>query len=374
MRTGNYVTQLRGDLQYKAFVPNPLPFEVRMEIDLQSLLSKADLAMGRLDSVADMLPNIEFFILMYVRKEAILSSQIEGTQATFEDVLKAEARIKDAEIHKDVNEVLNYIAAMNYGIKRLKELPLSLRLIREIHEKLLQRVRGEHKHPGKFRTSQNWVGGASLKTAVFIPPPQKEVMRLMGNLEKYLHDTSPVPILIKTGLIHAQFETIHPFLDGNGRIGRLLIAFYLYQQGILRKPLLYVSDFFRTHRQAYYDKLNDFREKDDIEGWLKFFLEGIMITSDKAVETARKIIKLRENHVAKVAGLGRSAEKGMLLLNSLYRTPIVRIKDIEQITSLSNPNALTLVEKFEKLCILKETTGYKRNRVYSYSDYIALFS
>lgn len=374
MRTGKHVTQLHGDLQYKAFVPNPLPFEVQMDTNLQSLLSKADLAMGRLDSVADMLPNVGFFILMYVRKEATLSSQIEGTQATFEDVLKAEARIEDAEIHKDVDEVLNYIAAMNYGIERLKELPLSLRLIREIHKKLLQGVRGEHKHPGEFRTSQNWVGGASLQTAVFIPPPQKEVMKLMDNLEEYLHDTSPIPILIKTGLIHAQFETIHPFLDGNGRIGRLLIAFYLYQQGILRKPLLYVSDFFRTHRQAYYDKLNNFREKDDIEGWLKFFLEGIMTTSDKAVETTRKIIKLREEHVAKAAGLGRSAEKGMLLLNSLYRTPIVRIKDVEKITSLSNPNALTLVSKFVKLGILKETTGYKRNRIYSYSDYIALFS
>ncbi|MBI3443580.1 Fic family protein [Candidatus Woesebacteria bacterium] len=374
MRTGIYLNQLHGELRYKAFVSNPLPFEVRMDADLQSLLSKADLAMGRLDSVADMFPHVDLFILMYVRKEATLSSQIEGTQATFEDVLKAEARIEDAEIHKDVHEVLNYIAAMNYGIERLKTLPLSLRLIREIHEKLLQGVRGEHKHPGEFRTSQNWVGGASLQTAVFIPPPKTEVMKLMGNLEEYLHHASPVPILIKTGLIHAQFETIHPFLDGNGRIGRLLIAFYLYQQGILRKPLLYVSDFFRMHRQAYYDKLNDFREKDDIEGWLKFFLEGVITTSDKAVETARKIIKLRENHVAKVASLGRSAEKGMLLLNSLYRTPIVRVKDIEQITSLSNPNALVLVSKFENLGILKETTGQRRNRIYSYLDYIALFS
>lgn len=374
MRTGNHVTQLQGALRYKAFVPNSLPFELRLDADLQSLLSKADLAMGRLDSVADMLPNIDFFILMYVRKEATLSSQIEGTQATFVDVLKAEAHIEDAEIHKDVDEVLNYIAAMNYGIKRLKELPLSLRLIREIHEKLLQGVRGVHKHPGEFRTSQNWVGGASLQTAVFIPPPQTEVMRLMGNLEKYLHDTNPVPILIKIGLIHAQFETIHPFLDGNGRIGRLLIAFYLYQQGILRKPLLYVSDFFRAHRQAYYDKLNDFREKDDIEGWLKFFLEGIITTSDKAVETSRKIIQLREDHVAKVAGLGRSAEKGILLLNSLYLTPIVRVRDVERITALSNPNTLTLVSKFVNLGILRETTGYKRNRVYSYLGYIALFS
>ena len=374
MRTGNYVTQLHGALQYKAFVPNPLPFETKMDPELQTLLSKADLALGRLDGVADILPNVDFFILMYVRKEATLSSQIEGTQATFVDVLKAEARIEDTEIHKDVDEILNYINAMNYGIERLKGLSFSLRLIREIHEKLLQGVRGEYKTPGEFRTSQNWVGGASLQTAVFIPPPHAEVMRLMGNLEKYLHNTAPIPILIKTGLIHAQFETIHPFLDGNGRIGRLFVTFYLYQQGILKKPLLYLSDFFRGHRQAYYDKLNTFREKDDIEGWLKFFLEGVTITSEKAVDTARKIVQLRENHVRKVTSLGRSAEKGMLLLNKLYRTPIVRVRDAEMITSLSNPNALTLVEKFEKLGILKETTGYKRNRVYSYEDYIALFS
>lgn len=374
MRTGKYLTRLQGALQYKAFVPNPLPFEAKMDSELQTLLSKADLALGRLDGVADILPNVDFFILMYVRKEATLSSQIEGTQATFVDVLKAEARIEDTEIHKDVDEILNYITAMNYGIERLKELPLSLRLIKEIHAKLLQGVRGEHRTPGEFRTSQNWVGGASLQTAVFIPPPHAEVTRLMGNLEEYLHDTAPVPILVKTGLIHAQFETIHPFLDGNGRIGRLLVTFYLYQQGILRKPLLYLSDFFRSYRQAYYDKLNTFREKDDIKGWLKFFLEGVIITSEKAVDTARKIIQLRENYVAKVTTLGRSAEKGMLLLNKLYRTPIVRVRDVEMITSLSNPNALTLVEKFEKLGILKETTGYKRNRVYSYTDYIALFS
>jgi len=374
MRSGNYLPQLTDQLQYKAFVPSPLPYKLKMDSELQSLLSKADLALGRLDGVADILPNVDFFILMYVRKEATLSSQIEGTQATFVDVLKAEARIEDREIHKDVDEILNYITSMNFGIDRLKRLPLSLRLIKEIHAKLLWGVRGERKTPGEFRTSQNWVGGASLQTAVFIPPPHAEVMSLMGNLEKYLHDIMPVPILIKTGLIHAQFETIHPFLDGNGRIGRLIVTFYLYQQGVLRKPLLYLSDFFRSHRQSYYDKLNAFREKDDIEGWLKFFLEGVSITSEKAVHTARKIIQLRENHVAKVASLGRSGEKGMLLLNKLYRTPIVRVRDVEVITSLSNPNALTIVEKFEKLGILNETTGFKRNRVFTYAKYIELFS
>src|SRR3990167_8397387 len=217
-RTGHFREELQGEVKYKTFIPNILPFKVNYDSELQTLQSKADLALGRLDMVADVLPNVDFFIFMYVRKEATLSSQIEGTQATFVDVLKAEARIEDAEVHKDVDEVLNYINAMNYGIERLKELPLSLRLIREIHAKLLQGVRGEHKTPGEFRTSQNWVGGASLQTAVFIPPPHIEIMKLMGNLEEYLQNITPTPVLIKTGLVHAQFETIHPFLDGNGRI------------------------------------------------------------------------------------------------------------------------------------------------------------
>jgi len=374
MRTGNYLSQLKGISKYIAFVPNPLPIQINMDDELQSSLSKADLALGRLDGVADILPNVDFFILMYVRKEATLSSQIEGTQATFVDVLKAEAKIEDLEIHKDVDEVINYINAMNVGIKRSKKLPLSLRLIREIHKILLTGVRGEWRSPGEFRTSQNWVGGSSIQTASYIPPPHTEVVRLMGNLEIYLHDVSPVPILIKTGLLHAHFESIHPFLDGNGRLGRLLLTFYLCQQGILRQPLLYLSDFFKTNRRDYYDRLNAYREKDDIENWLKFFLEGVIVTSEKAVDTARKIIKLRMEHVNKIPSLGRSAEKGMVLLNKLYTFPMIRIKDVEKITGLSNPNALALVSKFVREGIIKETTGYKRNRVYSYAEYIKLFS
>ncbi len=374
MRTGNYQIQLQNDAKYRAFVPNNLPFQINLDQDLQSLLSKADLALGRLDGVADILPNVDFFILMYVRKEATLSSQIEGTQATFVDVLKAEARIQDSEIHKDVDEVLNYIEAMNYGLEKLKEFPMSLRLIKEIHKKLLEGVRGEWKTPGEFRTSQNWVGGPSIETASFVPPPHTDLMSLLGNLEDYMHNTLPIPILIKTGLIHAQFETIHPFLDGNGRIGRLLLTFYLCQQGVLRKPLLYLSDFFKAHRRDYYDKLNYFREKDDIEGWLKFFLEGVIITSEKAVDTARKIRDLREDSVRKVTSMGRSAEKAMALLNHLYRTPIIRVKDAERLLSLSNPNALALVSKFVNKGILVELTGFKRNRVFSYADYISPFS
>lgn len=374
MRTGNLRTQLKDDSRYKAFVPNELPLMVNMDQSLQSLLSKADLALGRLDGVADILPNVDFFILMYVRKEATLSSQIEGTQATFVDVLKAEARIEDSEVHKDVDEVLNYIEAMNYGLERLAEFPLSLRLIKEIHRELLKGVRGEWKTPGEFRTSQNWVGGPSVETATFVPPPPTDVIRLLGNLEEYMHNTSPVPILIKIGLIHAQFETIHPFLDGNGRVGRLLITFYLCQQKVLSKPLLYLSDFFKAHRRDYYDKLNYLREKDDIESWLKFFLEGVIVTSENAVNTARRIRDLREDSVRKVTAMDRSAEKGMRLLNHLYRTPMVRVRDVERFLSLSNPNALRLVGKFVDKGILRELTGFKRNRVFSYDDYINLFS
>lgn len=376
MRTGAFVKQLEGSLEYKSFIPNKLPFNINIDPELQSLLSKADIALGRLDGVADTLPKdvIDFFILMYVRKEATLSSQIEGTQATFVDVLKAEAEIPDHETHKDVDEVLNYISAMNQGLNRLETLPLSLRLIKEIHKTLLKGVRGEWKTPGAFRTSQNWIGGKNLQTAKYIPPPHSEVPSLMSNLEKYMHNNTLVPILIKTGLLHAQFETIHPFLDGNGRVGRLLITFYLCQQGVLRKQLLYISDFFKDNRQDYYDRLNDIRRKDDIEAWLKFFLMGMIETSEKAVATARQIIDLRNNHLNTVAGLGKSSEKGVLLLNALYRKPIVAVKSVQRIVSLSNPNALSLVDKFVKLGILQELTGRKRNRFFSYRDYVSLFT
>lgn len=372
-RSGIYINQLQGDIQYKAFVPNPLPYEVKIDQTLQLLLSKADLALGRLDGITEILPDVNFFIFMYTRKEATLSSQVEGTQATLADVLKAEARIEDSEIHKDVDEILNYIKAMNYGLKKLEELPLSLRLIKEIHATLLKGVRGEGRTPGEFRKTQNWVGGATINTARFVPPPAHELMRLLDNLEKFLHESVQMPILIKTGLVHSQFETIHPFLDGNGRVGRLLITFYLCQQGILKRPLLYLSEFFKMHRQGYYDRLNSVRTDDGIEDWLKFFVEGVVITADKAVDTTRKILKLREKDVHRVRTLSRASTKGKILLDFLYKAPLVQIKNVEQVTGLKNPNAIGLVSKFVKLGILKEITGQKRNRVFSYGDYIELF-
>jgi len=374
MRTGKYITQLKGDLEYKAFIPNPLPFEIKIDKEFQSLLSEADQSLGRLDGIAETLPDVDFFILMYIRKEATLSSQVEGTEATFADVLKAEAKIRDLEIHKDVDEILNYINAMNYGLKRMETLPLSLRLIKEIHKILLTGVRGEGREPGEFRKTQNWIGGGpSIQKASFVPPPPNEIMPLLDNLEKFFYDKSPTPILVKTGLIHAQFEVIHPFLDGNGRIGRLLITFYLCQQKVLHKPLLYLSDFFKKYKQEYYDRLNAFHEKDDIEGWLKFFLNGIIITAKEAVETSKKIIKLREEDMKRIFTLGRSVNKATLVFNHLFHTPLITIKDVEKITGLKNPNALALINKLVNLGILTETTGRKRNKVFAYERYIKLF-
>lgn len=372
MRSGKYINQLMGEVQYKAFVPNPLPFRINLDDDLQILLSRADLSLGRLDGIADILPDVEFFILMYMRKEATLSSQVEGTQATFADVLKAEAKVEDLEIKKDVDEILNYINAMSYGLKRLEDLPLSLRLVKEIHKILLRGVRGEWKEPGEFRRTQNWVGGININNASFIPCPPQEVINLLDNFEKFLYEKSKIPILIKTGLIHSQFENIHPFLDGNGRIGRLLITFYLCQQGVLDKPLLYLSNFFKRYRQEYYDRLNAVHTKDDIEGWLKFFLQGIAITADQAVETSKKIRNLKKEDEEKILSSGRSI-KTTLVFKSLFHSPILTIKDVEKITGLKNPNALSLVNRMVNLEILKEITGRKRGKVFAYQKYIKLF-
>ncbi|MFC1596041.1 Fic family protein [Candidatus Margulisiibacteriota bacterium] len=373
LRSGQYISQLTGELKYKAFVPSLLPFELKMGDTLQGILSDATLALGRLDGIGDMIPDVDFFILMYVRKEATLSSQVEGTQATFTDALKAEANIQGIEVQNDADEILNYIKAMNYGLERMSSLPLSLRLIKEIHKILLHGVRGKGKTPGQFRKSQNWVGGPSLQTAAYVPPPPEQLMELLDNLEKFLHDISPLPTLVSAGLIHAQFENIHPFLDGNGRIGRLLITFYLCHKGVLKKPLLYLSDFFKQFRQDYYDRLHNIHEKDEVEGWLKYFLTGIEQTANKAVLTVKKIQELRERDIQKIMQLGRTSETALSLLNSLYRTPLVRVKDIEKITSLKNPNALVLTDRMEKLGILKEITGKKRNRVYQYQKYIKIF-
>jgi len=374
MRSGQYITQLTGDLSYRAFVPNFLPFKVNINNELQTMLTKAHSALGRLDGVSEIVPDVDFFVRMYVNKEATLSSQVEGTQATLADVLRAEAKIKEPKAPSDVKEIVNYINAMNYGLRRLEELPLSLRLLREIHKILLKDVRGEERNPGEFRISQNWIGGTNINNATFVPTPSHELSRLLDNLEKFLHDQVPMPSLLKIGLIHSQFENIHPFPDGNGRIGRLLITFYLCQQKELSKPLLYLSAYFKKQRQEYYNRLQAVHEQDDIEGWLNFFLQGIIVTSQEAVETARKILRLRGEDTRNIANLGRVSKNAILVLEHLYSNPFITLKHIIAWTKLSKSNAYNLQKKLTQAKILHPIGRIKsREKVFYYQKYYHLF-
>ncbi len=374
-RAGQYVEQLTG---YKAFIPNPLPPlpEIIMDQEMWNLLSSADRALGRLDGATDALPNPDLFVFMYVRKEAVLSSQIEGTQASLIDVLEFESQALEPNNPQDVAEVVNYIAAINYGLERLKELPISLRLIREIHQELMQGVRGTERDPGEFRRTQNWIGpgGCSLAEATYVPPPPHEMLQALDNLEKFLHSPQPLPTLIKVGLAHAQFETIHPFLDGNGRTGRLLITFLLCEQNILQRPLLYISYYFKKYRTEYYDRLQAVRDSGNWEGWLKFFLHGVYEVAQEAAATARKIVNLKEEHRQLVLDeLGRRSGNAIVLLESLYFRPIFTVEDAETITNLSYPNANTLIKNLCKIGLLQEITGQKRNRAFAYAPYLDVF-
>jgi len=374
-RAGRYVAQPGG---YRAFMPAPLPPDppVRVEGALQSLLARADRALGRLDGSILTLPHPDLFVAMYVRKEAVLSSQIEGTQSSLQDVLAAEARVLSADRPDDVDEVFNYIGAMNHGLGRLATLPVSVRLIREIHRRLLVGVRGQHRSPGELRTSQNWIGpgGCSLAEATFVPPPPQEVPRLLGELEGFLHDESPLPLLIRIGLAHAQFETIHPFLDGNGRVGRLLITFLLCEKQVLLKPVLYLSHYFRGHRQRYYEHLQAVRDQGGWEAWLVFFLTGVIEVSQQATETARLILSLREHHRLVITEtFGRAAGNGHRVLEHLYQHPIIGVTAIQDLIQTSYPAANNLIAQFVRHGVLSEMTGQKRNRRFIYRDYIDLF-
>jgi Fic family protein len=375
-RAGRYVRQPAG---YRAFVPAPLPPQPSLEWtgELLSLLSAADRALGRLDGAVLTLPNPDLFVFMYVRKEAVLSSQIEGTQSSLQDLLAAEARLFEPNLPRDVDEVINYVRAMNHGLARLPELPVSVRLIREIHAELLRGVRGERLQPGQLRTSQNWIGpaGCSISTATFVPPPPHVVPEALGALETFLHASDELPPLVKIAPAHVQFETIHPFLDGNGRVGRLLVTFLLTERGILHKPVLYLSHYFRRHRQVYYEQLQAVRDGGHWEAWLAFFLRGVIDVAGEATETARRILQLREQHRAAIAaGLGRAAGSGHRVLESLFDRPIVTVGDVQQTTGTSYPSANNLVSRFVELGVLTEMTGYTRNRRFRYSPYIELFS
>ncbi len=375
-RAGQYIQQLEG---YKAFIPNPLPPvpEILIDPEMWALLSQADRALGRLDGATDALPNPDLFVFMYVRKEAVLSSQIEGTQASLIDVLEFESQALEPDNPQDVAEVVNYISAMNYGLERLKELPVCLRLIREIHQELMKGVRGAERNPGEFRQSQNWIGagGCSLAQATYIPPPPHQMLQALDNLEKFLHSLKPMPILIKIGIAHAQFETIHPFLDGNGRTGRLLITFLLCEKTILQRPLLYISHYFKKYRTEYYNHLQAVRDHGNWEDWLKFFLRGVYEVAQEAAATARKIVKLKEEHRQLVLNaMGRRSGNAIALLESLYFKPIFTVEHAQEITNLSYPNANTLVKDLSNLGLLEEITGQKRNRAFSYAPYLAVFA
>jgi Fic family protein len=372
-RGGRLVVQQKGADGYSAFVPNPLPPNPPLQIDdeMSRLMERANRALGRLDGCTYTLPNPDLFLYMYVRKEAVLSSQIEGTQASLDDLLEYEGEIEGKSSPEDINEVSNYVDAMNYGLERLQELPLSLRLIKEIHARLMAGIRGGHKGPGEFRASQNWIGGTRPGNAVFVPPPANEVLPCLGELEKFLHDEA-IPSLLKAGLAHAQFETIHPFLDGNGRMGRLLIAFILCHDQVLEKPLLYLSLFFKKHRQEYYERLNAVRRYGDWEGWIKYYLQGVYEISKQATDAAKAIMDLIAADRQKVAGLGKAAPTALALLELLYRRPYVTIPYVARELDISSPAAGKAVNNLVTLGILTEVSGKKRDRVFLHEYYLAI--
>lgn len=367
-RAGVYIKQLTG---YQAFIPKPLPPDPPLVLSPQLLdmLSAADRAIGRLDSATELLPNPDLFIRMYVRKEAVYSSQIEGTQASLTDLLEYEAGRVRRDNPEDTKEVSNYVAAMNFGLERLASLPLSSRLLKEIHAKLLEGVRGSEKDPGSFRRYQNWIGptGGSMNDAVFIPPPHQDINKIMGELESFLHDQNPLPPLLKCGLAHSQFETIHPFLDGNGRMGRLLITFLLCWQGTLKRPLLYLSYYFKKHRQEYYERLQAVRDQGSWEAWLLFFLNGVRDVAKEAMDKARKIQNLRDEHRQLVGGRSELAQK---LLDLLFINPVLDVKLASSHLACSYQGANNVIKRFLENNLLYQKDISERYRFFIYKDYL----
>jgi len=370
-RSGKYITQ-EG---YKSFLPEKINKEWMLSSpELTSLLEEATSKVSALNAYSLMIPDVDIFIRMHIVKEATTSSKIEGTQTHIEEAVLSKSQV-DPEQRDDWQEVQNYIRAMNFAIKELNKLPLSNRLLRETHRILMQGVRGKHKAPGEFRRSQNWIGGTSLKDAVFVPPHNKDVEDLMSDLEKFLHNTEiHVPHLIRVAIAHYQFETIHPFLDGNGRLGRLLITLYLVSNNILKKPSLYLSDFFERNRQFYYDNLSAARNKNNLIQWIKFFLVGIIETADKSTGVFETILLLKKNlEGKKIPTLGKRAPLAIKTLNFLFSKPVVTVSDIIDELGTSKPTANAIVKDFIRLKILKEQTGFKRNRIFVFEDYLNLF-
>lgn len=376
--TGEFVPCSVAGETYEAFVPSSLPPHPPLDMSgLGTLLADASAALGRLDSMASFLPNIGLFIYMYIRKEALLSSQIEGTQSSFSDLLIHESEdAAGAPIEEDVQDVSNYVAALDHGLSRLRGgFPLSLRLIREIHEILLSKGRGSTKMPGEFRRSQNWIGGPRPGKARFVPPPPERLDECLGALEAFLHaDNDGLPVLIRAAMAHVQFETIHPFLDGNGRIGRLLITLLFCERGIIKEPILYLSLWFKIRRDEYYDQLQYIRDTGDWEEWTRFFLQGVVETATQGVETAQRIMSLFETDEKKVASLGKAAASARSIMAYMQKKPVASVKDMAARLSLTVPTVNTAIRNLEELGLLHEITGRKRDRLFAYQGYLDILA
>ena len=369
-KAGNHINQ--GT--YKSFQPYNINREWNIDnMELLNLLGQADRQLGRLDMYSEYIPNIDLFISMHVLKEATQSSKIEGTKTNIEDALLDKEDVND-EKRDDWEEVQNYIEALNSAITSLEKLPFSSRLIRETHKILLQGVRGKHKLPGEFRRSQNWIGGSSINNATFIPPIHSSINEYMGDLENFVYNPELFfPDLLKIALIHYQFETIHPFLDGNGRVGRLMITLYLVEKGILKKPILYLSDFFERNRDLYYDNLMRVRSKNDLTQWFKFFLVGVIETAKSSISTFDSILKLQKEVKIKIQTLGSRLNNAQIIINYLFQHPSIDALKIKEITNLSFPSVYKLIDELENLKIINEITGAKRGKIYLFREYIKLF-
>lgn len=370
-RAGHYKSNLSGEMAYKSFMPNPLPPTPPIELteDIVSLLVKANSQLAVLESVATRIPNVELFVSMYVRKEALMSSQIEGTQATLEDILDP---MLDANTNCNVADVVNYIKATEFAIKRLQTLPLCNRLIKETHAVLMEGVRGQEKSPGEFRYSQNWIGGqgSTLKNARYIPPSPDDMLDAMSDLEKYINADDELDALIRAALIHYQFETIHPFLDGNGRVGRLLITLFLMEKKILTTPALYISYFLKKNRVEYYDRMTEVRIKGNYEQWGKFFLQAIMESAEDAIATIDELIVLHDANVAIISKLGRAAKNVMLVFNYLESNPIIEIRKTAEALGITFNTASSAINRLVEAGILVQTSDTNRNRTFAYEAYL----
>ncbi|HAE28806.1 Fic family protein [Hyphomonas adhaerens] len=375
-RLGEYVISSVGEERYRAYIPAPLPPDPPLDMTrLYPLLDQASTALGRLDGMSMILPDPSLFLYMYVRKEAVLSSQIEGTQSSLSDLLLFEVDEAPGAPLDDVTEVSCYVAALTYGLTRLNDLPLSLRLLREIHAHLMNNARGGNKNPGEFRTSQNWLGGTRPGNAVFVPPPPDKLADCLGRFETFLHDeTVRLPVLVKAALAHLQFETIHPFLDGNGRLGRLLITLILCAEGILRDPLLYLSLYLKTHRARYYELLQSVRETGNWEDWIEFFLQGVIETSRQATDAAQAIVKLFKDDRVTLEKSGRSTASALSIHALLQNRPIATSTRVTEATGMSLPTALRNLALLEELGIVREITGKDRNKIFVYGKFLDILS